>query len=78
MAAYPVGITPPLWVNRKSDTTNPRKGSTTIVGELRPKLFVMLARMQVNQFHSPSSEVLAPLEREGPTKELVFHFEIFI
>ena len=52
MAAYLlwlVGAAPPLWVNGKPDSTNPRKGCTASVGALRPELFVVLAGMQVNE-----------------------------
>nr|QFO90928.1 hypothetical protein [Cynodon dactylon x Cynodon transvaalensis] len=44
-----VGAAPPLWVNGKPDSTNPRKGCTASVGALRPELFVVLAGMQVNE-----------------------------
>ncbi|ERN00077.1 hypothetical protein AMTR_s00105p00134620 [Amborella trichopoda] len=33
------GAAPPLRVNGKPDSTNPRKGSATVVGVLRPELF---------------------------------------
>ena len=52
MAAYLlwlVGAAPPLWVNGKPDSTHPRKGCTAVVRALRPELFVVLARMQVNE-----------------------------
>lgn len=64
MAAYLpwlVGAAPPLWVNGKPDSTNPRKGCTAVVGALRPELFVVLAGMQVNESHPLASEVLTPL-----------------
>ncbi|XP_047312250.1 NADH-ubiquinone oxidoreductase chain 5-like, partial [Impatiens glandulifera] len=50
---------PPLWVNGKPDSTNPRKG--LVVGALRPELFVVLAGVQVNESHPLASEVLTPL-----------------
>ena len=53
-----VGVAPPLWVNGKPDSTNPRKGCTAVVGALRPELFVVLAGMQVNESHPLASEVL--------------------
>lgn len=56
-----VGAAPPLWVNGKPDSTNPRKGCTAVVGALRPELFVVLAGMQVNESHPLASEVLTPL-----------------
>ena len=56
-----VGAAPPLWVNGKPDSTNPRKGCTAVVRALRPELFVVLAVMQVNESHPLSSEVLTPL-----------------
>lgn len=61
MAACLVGAVPPLWVNGKPDSTNPR--STAVVGALRPELFVVLAGMQVNESHPLASEVLTPLTR---------------
>lgn len=57
MAACLVGAAPPLWVNGKPDSTNPRKGCTAAVGALRPELFVVLARMQVRKWNSLASEV---------------------
>lgn len=56
-----MGAGPPLWVNGKPDSTNPRKGCTAVVGALRPELFVVLAGMQVNESHPLASEVLTPL-----------------
>lgn len=38
-----------------------RLHSSTVVGALRPELFVVLARMQVNESHPLASEVLTPL-----------------
>lgn len=61
MAACLVGAAPPLWVNGKPDSTNPRFGCTAVVGALRPELFVVLAGMQVNESHPLASEVLTPL-----------------
>jgi len=52
---------PPLWVNGKPDSTNPRKGCTAVVGAWRPELLVVLAWMQVNESHPLASEVLTPL-----------------
>uniref|UniRef100_A0A0D2ZT81 Uncharacterized protein n=1 Tax=Brassica oleracea var. oleracea TaxID=109376 RepID=A0A0D2ZT81_BRAOL len=52
------GAAPPLWVNGKPDSTNPRKGCTAVVRALRPELFVVLAGMQVNESHPLASEVL--------------------
>ena len=60
MAACLVWWGPPLWVNGKPDSTNPRKGCTAVVGALRPELFVVLAGMQVNESHPLASEVLTP------------------
>ena len=60
-----VGAAPPLWVNGKPDSTNPRKGCTAVVGALRPELFVVLAGMQVNESHPLASEVLTPLHEIG-------------
>lgn len=74
MAACLVGAAPPLWVNGKPDSTNPRKGCTAVVGALRPELFVVLAGMQVNESHPLASEVLTP---RGEQKSSFFHFEIF-
>lgn len=53
--AWLVGAAPPLWVNGKPDSTNPRKGCTAFVGALRPELFVVLAGMQVNESHPLAS-----------------------
>lgn len=65
MAACLVGAAPPLWVNGKPDSTNPRKGCTAVVRALRPELFVVLAGMQVNESHPLASEVLTPLSLKG-------------
>ena len=55
-----MGAAPPLWVNGKPDSTNPRKGCTAVVRALRPELFVVLAGMQVNESHPLASEVRKP------------------
>ena len=68
MAAYLlwlVGAAPPLWVNGKPDSTNPRKGCTASVRALRPELFVVLAGMQVNESHPLASEVRKPISYRG-------------
>ncbi|RRT58759.1 hypothetical protein BHE74_00000391 [Ensete ventricosum] len=50
-----VGVAPPLWVNGKPYSTNPRKGCTASIRALRPEAFLVLAGMQVNESHpSPS------------------------
>ena len=60
MAAYLVGVAPPLWVNRKPNSTNLRKGCTAVVEALRLELFVVLVGMQVNESHPLTSEMLMP------------------
>ena len=71
MAACLVGAAPPLWVNGKPDSTNPRKGCTAVVGALRPELFVVLAGVQVNESHPLASEVLTPLSLKGRASALI-------
>ena len=68
------GAAPPLWVNGKPDSTNPRKGCTAVVRALRPELFVVLAGMQVNESHPLASEVLT---LRGEQKSPFFNLEIF-
>jgi hypothetical protein len=53
-----VAAAPPLCVNGKPDSTNPRKGYIAVEGTLRPKLFVVLAGMQANESHPLASGVL--------------------
>lgn len=53
---------PPLWVNGKPDSMNPRKGCTAVVRALRPEFFVVLAGMQVNESHPLASFKVS----EGP------------
>lgn len=64
-----VGAAPPLWVNGKPDSTNPRKGCTASVRALRPELFVVLAGMQVNESHPLASLKVSEVSSSGAEKE---------